>query len=102
MSNSYGYEIILVVISSIVVLLMALFSVSFIFLYHRRQREAQREKQILYDTYQRELLQSQLEIQNHTLQQVAEELHDHIGQLLTVAVIRLNALEMEVSSSPKA
>ncbi|UFH54139.1 sensor histidine kinase [Spirosoma sp. KNUC1025] len=48
------------------------------------------------ELYQRELLQSQIEIQNHTLQQIAQELHDNIGQLLTVAVMRLNTLEDEV------
>ena len=75
---------------------MALFGVGFILYYHRRQRETVREKRILKENYERELLQSQLEIQNHTLQQIAEELHDNIGQLLTVAVMRLNALEDDV------
>ncbi|WP_232325850.1 sensor histidine kinase [Spirosoma montaniterrae] len=46
--------------------------------------------------FERELLQTQLETQNHTLLQVAEELHDNVGQLLTVAVMRLNQLEDEV------
>lgn len=97
MGNSSNYEIVLVVTGTIVILLMALFSVSFIFFYHRRQRESVREKQIMQENYQRELLQSQLEIQNQTLQQIAGELHDNIGQLLTVAVMRLNALEDKIA-----
>lgn len=96
MGNSSNYEIVLVVTGTIVILLMALFSMSFIFFYHRRQRETVKEKRLLEETYQRELFQSQLEIQNQTLQQIAEALHDNIGQLLTVAVMRLNALEEEI------
>ncbi|UHG92490.1 sensor histidine kinase [Spirosoma oryzicola] len=51
------------------------------------------DKEEMKNLYQRELLQSQLEIQNQTFQQIGEELHDNIGQLLTVALMRLNVLE---------
>lgn len=99
MVRSEIYETVLFAVSTIVLLLMALFSVSFIYLYHRRQRESLQEKQILKETYQRELLQSQIEIQNQTLQQIAQELHDHIGQLLTVTVMRLDILEEDVKEA---
>lgn len=88
---------IVLVTGTIALLMMALFGVVFILYYHRRQRESILEKQELKENYQRELLQAQLEIQNHTLQQIAEELHDNIGQLLTVAVMRLNALEDDIT-----
>lgn len=94
---SVSQMITFVVTGTIALLLMALFGVVFILYYHRRQRESVLEKQELKETYQRELLQSQLEIQNQTLRQIAEELHDNIGQLLTVAVMRLNSLEDEVT-----
>jgi len=87
--------VIIIITGTIALVLMALFGVGFILYYHRRQREVVREKQILEEKYQRELLVSQLEIQNQTLLHVAEDLHDNIGQLLTVAVMRLNALEDE-------
>lgn len=91
--------IIVLVTGTIALLMMALFGVVFILYYHRRQRETVREKRLLTANHQRELLQSQLEIQNQTLQQIAEELHDNIGQLLTVAVMRLNTLEDEVADA---
>ncbi len=84
------------IVGSFVLVLMALFSASFIIYYRRRRRESVQERRVMQDTYQRELLQSQLEIQNQTLQQIANELHDNIGQLLTVVIMRLNALEDEV------
>lgn len=81
------------VFATIVFLVLTVFIVSFALLFQKRQLQNYREKQNLQETYQRELLQSQIEIQNHTLQQIAQELHDNIGQLLTVIVMRLNSLE---------
>ena len=85
------------VIATVVFLVLTVFIISFAFLFQKRQLQNYKEKQVLTETYQRELLQSQLEIQNQTLQQIAETLHDNIGQLLTVAVMRLNALEDEIA-----
>jgi signal transduction histidine kinase len=79
--------------------MMALFSVSFILFYHRRQSEVSQEKRIMKETYQRELLQSQLETQNQTLEYVGQELHDNIGQMLSVAMLHLNGLEEELAQS---
>jgi signal transduction histidine kinase len=95
-STSENGIIIIVVTGTIALLLMVVFGLSFTIYYHKRRRELTREKRLLKETFERELLQSQLETQNHTLQQIAEELHDNIGQLLTVAVMRLNSLEDEV------
>lgn len=41
----------------------------------------------------RELLQVQVEVQNSVLRQIADDLQDHIGQLLSVAHVNLNILE---------
>lgn len=95
--DSFKGVFIAFVVGSIVLVLMALFSVSFIIYYRRRRREAFYERKAMQETYQRELLQSQLEIQNQTLQQIGQELHDNIGQLLTVVVMQLNSLEEEMA-----
>ncbi|GAB4039696.1 hypothetical protein GCM10028809_61780 [Spirosoma gilvum] len=67
---------------------------------HRRQYVRYlSEQEQTRNLHQRELLQSQLEIQNQTLQQVGHDLHDNIGQLLTVTIMRLNSLEYETKGS---
>lgn len=40
-----------------------------------------------------------METQNQTLQQIAHELHDNIGQLLSVVVMRLNTIEDETTET---
>lgn len=89
--------IIMLVTGSVALLLMAVFGVTFILYYHRRQRENQREKQLLTEAYERELLRAKLEIQNHTLQQLGEELHDHIGQMLALTKLQLNSLSARLT-----
>lgn len=86
-----------IIAGTLLMLLLVTFLTSFFFVYQKRMFKHQQDMLKAKETYQRELLQSQLEIQNQTLQQIAEELHDHIGQLLTVAVMRLNSLEDEVT-----
>ena len=54
---------------------------------------------MIRETYEREILQSQIEIQNHTLKQIGQELHDHIGQLLSLAMLQLNILDDEMDGS---
>lgn len=87
-------EIILTFIgASIVMLLLVLFLVLFALLFRKRQFKHKQEKAALQARYAQEMLQTQIEVQNTTLQQIGQELHDNIGQLLSVARINLNILE---------
>lgn len=87
-------EIILTFIAGtfILVTLVILFFI-FINSFQRRQLKHIQEKATLKAQYDQEILKSQLEVQNATLQNVGRELHDNIGQLLSVVQINLNVLE---------
>jgi signal transduction histidine kinase len=52
----------------------------------RQKREAQ---------YQQELLQAQLEMQEQTLKTISQEIHDNVGQILSLAKMNLNILTLE-------
>lgn len=52
--------------------------------YRLRKKEYLNEIQIKNEIHQRELLATQLEIQQSTMQQIGRELHDNIGQKLTL------------------
>lgn len=47
------------------------------------------------DQYEREVLRSQLEIQESTFKTIAQELHDNIGQMLSVVKLSLSILPIE-------
>lgn len=100
MSDSTTSHIIIIVATgTIALLMMGLFGVVFILYYHRRQREVIREREVMRETFQRTLLQSQLETQNQTLEHIGQELHDNIGQMLSVAMLQLNGLDDDLPES---
>ena len=61
--------------------------------YQNKKQEYFIEIAALKTAYDQEILKSQIEVQNQTLQHIGQELHDNIGQLLSVAKINLNILE---------
>jgi signal transduction histidine kinase len=50
--------------------------------------------------YERNLLRTQLEIQEHTFQNIAREIHDNISLSLTLAKLNLNTLVVNERSAP--
>jgi two-component system NarL family sensor kinase len=68
--------------------LLAFLLVGFIlgmfFFYQRKRQKQERELIRLKEEYEQEVLRSQLEIQETTMKTIAQELHDNIGQSLSV------------------
>jgi len=79
-------------------LLLGALMISFLFLYRKRHRRLLQERQQLKLSYERELLKSQLEIQEQTFRQISQEIHDNIGQVLSLA--KLNLATMDPSHLP--
>lgn len=51
------------------------------------------EKHRMQSQFEQELLQTQLEIQEQTLKNISEEIHDNVGQVLSLAKLNLNTFE---------
>ena len=92
--------VLIIVIGTFLLFGLVAFAITLIVVYRRRYAAYQTELSILQETHQRELLQAQLETQNQTLQHVADELHDHVGQMLAVIVLYLNVLHDDTSETP--
>lgn len=76
-------------------LMLVGFIVGILILYKRRQREQDQEMARVKDMYEKEVLHSQLEIQENTFRSISQELHDNIGQLLSVVKLSLSTLPLE-------
>jgi two-component system, NarL family, sensor kinase len=86
---------VIIVIAIALAFLLVGFIVSMLFLYQRRQHRQEQQLTRMKDQYQQELLKSQLEIQETTLKTIAQELHDNIGQVLSVVKLSLSILPLE-------
>ncbi|HEY4287751.1 MAG TPA: sensor histidine kinase [Puia sp.] len=91
--NQEIYAIIL--IACALAILLVGFIVTTLFLYQRRQHRQEQQLARVKDEYQQELLRSQLEIQETTFKTIAQELHDNIGQILSVVKLSLSILPLE-------
>lgn len=74
--------------------LLAFFIIWFVIMYRRSYTRYEKEKEILQLRFQETILQTQLEIQEQTLKTISQEIHDNIGQTLSLAKLNL-ALEEE-------
>lgn len=89
-------EIIFILITGtfiIIILLVALFL--FFGVYQKKRFGHKLEKQQLQTQFSQTLLQSQLEIQEQTMQQISRELHDNFGLAATLIKINLTTLNID-------
>jgi two-component system, NarL family, sensor kinase len=92
-------HIIVIGIVAGVVLFMLLNAVilAFVFQYVKKQKLHQDELLYTRNEFEKQLLQSQLEVQEQTLNVVSQEIHDNIGQILSLAKVQLNIMEEQDS-----
>ncbi len=92
-------EKLLIVYFIAVLLFFTVFAIVFVIAFQRRKNKFLKDSYEAEQRYQRELTNSQIEIQEQTLKNIAWELHDNVGQLLSVANIQLNIL---MNSTPES
>lgn len=87
--------VIIVIAGTLLFLLLAGFILTFLFLSEKRRRSHQRQIMEMEQTYQQELLQAQIEVQEQTLKHISQELHDNIGQILSLIKLNLNNVDIQ-------
>lgn len=91
------FEIIYTLAAAVIIMLaLSGFVVYFIFSSQKRRIRQDHEQQQLKEAYEKEVLTTQIESRDQTLRDVSQEIHDNMGQLLSVARINLNILEKEL------
>lgn len=91
--------IFLIGLATIIFLIAPLFLILYILSYNKRKRKHLEEKNLLKQTFDNELLKTQMEVQEQTLKTVAHDLHDNIGQLLSLITITLSTIDL--AENPK-
>ena len=75
------------------------FLVFYVTLYNRRKRKHLEEKTFLRQQFQEELAKTQMEVQEQTLKTIATEIHDNVGQLLSLSKLTLSTVN--IANEPK-
>jgi signal transduction histidine kinase len=79
--------LITIIVASVFLVLIGIFLLLMILLFIRKQRRNQQEKEELKNRFEQTLLKTQIEIQEQTLSYISYEIHDNIGQILSLAKI---------------
>lgn len=95
-------DIKMLVAATSMVLLILLITVIILFVFfQKRKLKFLLEKKEAEKQYMEEIAKSQIEIQEQALQNMSWELHDNIGQLLSVARMHINILGIELKDENK-
>lgn len=86
--------------ASSILLLITLFIVMLVMAYLRRDLKHLKEKETMEADFEKQLLQSQLETQEETLNQLSIEIHDNVGQLLNSTKLLIGVTQRSLTESP--
>lgn len=93
-SSSAESLIIFIVICTFLIALLISFITFIVYRYQQKQNAYYKDIESLKALHANELLRSQLEIQEQTFENISREIHDNIGQKLTLAKLHLNTLDV--------
>ncbi len=88
------------VVGTIVFFILAAFSLTYYLIFKRRRKEHKLEITEFRKQFENQLLQSQIEVQELTFQQIGKELHDNVGQLLSSSRMLLGLTERNLENPP--
>ncbi len=84
-----------IIIISVVLLFFVIFFYLLILQLHRRRILHAKEMTDIKLQYEQTIVQSQLEIQEQTFRNISQEIHDNIGQVLSLAKLNLNTISTD-------
>jgi signal transduction histidine kinase len=82
-----NYLVLIVVILAMMVMLVIIYNY-----FHKQKIVLKNEIQVVKEVHERTLLSTQLEIQEQTFGHISREIHDHVGQRLTLARFYLSSI----------
>jgi len=85
-------------LASLVLFFLGSFIILIFLTYRKRRNNHFSEKEQLIREFEKQSLQSQLEIQEQTFNAISQEIHDNVGQILSLAKVQLNILEEQLAT----
>ncbi|MFC4870425.1 sensor histidine kinase [Negadavirga shengliensis] len=97
-----SFEMVLAIFIGIIMMfIMSGFIVSIVIIHRQRQIKNRHKVQMLKTDYENIILNTEKEIREETLKYVSQELHDNIGQMLSLAKLVLNSPEPTAAAEGK-
>ena len=85
----------LILIATLIFILAPVFILLYVLVYNRRKIKHMEEKEQMKLTFDAEIVKTQLEVQEQTMQNIGADLHDNIGQLLSLSSLTLSSIQLD-------
>lgn len=82
----------IIILGSVIIITLSVFLLLFFTVFFNRKNKLLIEKEMMKANFNQTLLQSQLEIQEQTFNSISQEIHDNVGQILSLAKVQLNII----------
>lgn len=82
----------LIALITIVFLIMPIFMLAYFFIYTKKKKNHLEEKVKMKESFEQEILNTQQEVREQTMQTICADLHDNIGQLLSLTTLTLKSI----------
>jgi signal transduction histidine kinase len=89
-----------IILTSIIFFIICIGIILLVMMYYRRRRLHVQEKEVMNQKFESEILRTHIEVQEQTMQTIAADLHDNIGQLLSLTTLTLSSIQ--ISDQEKA
>ena len=86
---------IVIIITTVIILFMTFGIILLFSIFQGRKNDLLKEQEQAKEAFEKEIAETQVEIREETLRNISWELHDNIGQLLTLAKIQLQNASQE-------
>jgi two-component system NarL family sensor kinase len=89
-------QVIFTIVAVIIILLfLGVLFLVMLFYYNNKKGQMSKEQQLMRATFDKQLLESKLEIQEQTFDMISQEIHDNVGQILSLAKVQLSIIEQK-------
>jgi signal transduction histidine kinase len=83
-----------IILVTVLLFIVAAGIIVFVLIYQKKQLQYTSERKQMKASYEKEILESRLEIQEQTMKSISQEVHDNVGQVLSVAKLNLNMINV--------
>jgi two-component system, NarL family, sensor kinase len=92
--DNLSEQVILIIVASLFLLVVAGGIILLVYVYQRKQLLSLKEKEQLKIDFEKQILESKLEMQEQTMKNISQEIHDNIGQVLSLAKLTINTMNV--------
>lgn len=91
-------ELEIIIAATALIFVITTFVAVFLIAHQRRSNRHLRERREMKQAFEKESLKVELEVKERTLHTISQEIHDNIGQLLSLVNLNLNTLDLKGSA----